>query len=111
MSRGSPTAHFLQFLRPARDVADKKGHRGDDSACQKNWNLRLAQALEGICTYRSASGIGAAGIKPDMIAGSSMGAVIGGIYSAGTDLDLLEKFITSISLYGYLDLNLPLSPG
>ncbi len=46
-----------------------------------------------------------------MIAGSSMGAVIGGIYSAGTDLDLLEKFITSISLYGYLDLNLPLSPG
>ncbi|MEA5048920.1 MAG: patatin-like phospholipase family protein [Eubacteriales bacterium] len=52
-----------------------------------------------------------AGIKPDMISGCSMGAVIGGIYSVGTDLNLLEKFITSISLYGYLDLNLPLSAG
>ena len=53
----------------------------------------------------------AAGIQIDMISGSSMGAIIGGIYSVGTDLNLLEKFITSINLYGYLDLRLPLSAG
>jgi NTE family protein len=58
----------------------------------------------------SASGIEAAGIKPDMIAGSSMGAVIGGIYSVGP-IWTAGKVITSISLYGYLDLNLPLSAG
>ena len=53
----------------------------------------------------------AAGIRIDMISGSSMGAIIGGIYSVGPDLNLLEKFITSINLYSYLDLRLPLSAG
>ncbi len=53
----------------------------------------------------------AAGISIDMISGSSMGAIVGGIYSVGTDLNLLEKFITSINLYSYLDLRLPLSAG
>ena len=53
----------------------------------------------------------AAGIHIDMISGSSMGAIVGGIYSVGTDLNLLEKFITSINLYSYLDLRLPLSAG
>ena len=32
-----------------------------------------------------------AGIQVDMISGSSMGAIIGGIYSVGTDLNLLEN--------------------
>ncbi|MCE5189316.1 MAG: patatin-like phospholipase family protein [Eubacteriales bacterium] len=52
-----------------------------------------------------------AGIHVDMVSGSSMGAVIGGIYCVGTDLKMLEKFITSLNLYGYLDLKLPLSAG
>lgn len=52
-----------------------------------------------------------AGIPIDMIAGSSMGAIIGGIYSVGTDLNLLEKFIKSIKLYEYLDVKLPLTGG
>ena len=52
-----------------------------------------------------------AGIPIDMISGSSMGAIIGGIYSVGTDLNLLEKFIKSIKLYDYLDVKLPLSGG
>jgi len=52
-----------------------------------------------------------AGITVDMISGSSMGAIIGGIYSVGTDLDLLEKFIISIKLYEYLDVKMPLTGG
>lgn len=52
-----------------------------------------------------------AGIPIDMISGSSMGAIIGGIYSVGTDLDMLQKFITSIKLYDYLDVKLPLTGG
>lgn len=52
-----------------------------------------------------------AGIGIDMISGSSMGAIIGGIYSVGTDLYLLEKFIKSIKLYDYLDVKLPLTGG
>lgn len=52
-----------------------------------------------------------ANIQVDMISGSSMGAIIGGIYSVGTDLYLLEKFIKSIKLYDYLDVKLPLVGG
>lgn len=52
-----------------------------------------------------------AGITVDMISGSSMGAIIGGIYSVGTDLYMLEKFIKSIKLYDYLDVKLPLTGG
>ncbi|MEA4870751.1 MAG: patatin-like phospholipase family protein [Christensenella sp.] len=52
-----------------------------------------------------------AGIHVDMISGSSMGAIIGGIYSVGTDLYMLEKFIKSIKLYDYLDVKLPLAGG
>lgn len=51
------------------------------------------------------------GIGIDMISGSSMGAIIGGIYSVGTDLAMLERFITSIKLYDYLDVKLPLNGG
>ena len=52
-----------------------------------------------------------AGIHIDMISGCSMGAIIGGIYSVGTDLYLLERFIKTINLYGYLDVKLPLAGG
>jgi NTE family protein len=52
-----------------------------------------------------------AGIGIDMISGSSMGAIIGGIYSVGTDLAMLERFIKSIKLYDYLDVKLPLNGG
>lgn len=52
-----------------------------------------------------------AGIGIDMISGSSMGAIIGGIYSVGTDLYLLEKFIKSIKLYDYLDVKNPFTGG
>ncbi len=52
-----------------------------------------------------------AGIPIDMVAGSSMGAIIGAVYCVGTDLEMLEKYITSMNLISYLDVRLPLSGG
>ena len=48
-----------------------------------------------------------AGIKPDIIAGTSIGAVVGGCYVA-SELDELEDFATSLTrrkVLGYLDFN------
>lgn len=48
-----------------------------------------------------------AGIYPDIIAGTSIGAVVGGCYVAG-ELDALEEFarkLTRRSVLGYLDFN------
>ena len=50
----------------------------------------------------------AAGIKPDIIAGTSIGAVVGGCYAAG-HLDDIEGFareLTPRRIFGYLDFNL-----
>ncbi len=50
----------------------------------------------------------AAGIKPDIIAGTSIGAVVGGCFAAG-HLDSLEGFareLTPRRIFGYLDFNL-----
>jgi NTE family protein len=49
-----------------------------------------------------------AGIKPDIIAGTSIGAVVGGCYAAG-HLDNLETWaleLTPKRIFGYLDFNL-----
>ncbi|MGW8205648.1 MAG: patatin-like phospholipase family protein [Hyphomicrobiaceae bacterium] len=49
----------------------------------------------------------AAGIKPDIIAGTSIGAVVGGCYAAG-HLDQLEHFARELTVrrvFGYLDFN------
>ena len=48
-----------------------------------------------------------AGIKPDIIAGTSIGAVVGGCHAAG-HLDNLERWareLTPKRIFGYLDLN------
>ncbi|NMA02890.1 MAG: patatin family protein [Clostridia bacterium] len=46
-------------------------------------------------------------IPVDYIAGSSMGAAIGAVYSAGTDLDLLEKLAREVKNHHILDIGLP----
>ncbi|MGS0746731.1 patatin-like phospholipase family protein [Syntrophomonas erecta subsp. sporosyntropha] len=43
----------------------------------------------------------------DFIVGSSMGAMIGGLYASGTNLDLLEKMIASMNHSVLFDVNLP----
>ena len=50
-------------------------------------------------------------IPIDMIAGSSMGAIIGSFYSVGTDLDMLTKFLLQVNVRNYLDLQNPFSRG
>ena len=49
-----------------------------------------------------------AGIKPDIIAGTSIGAVVGGCYSSGhlDDLEAFARELTPRRIFGYLDLNL-----
>ena len=50
----------------------------------------------------------AAGIKPDIIAGTSIGAVVGGCFAAG-HLEQIEAFareLTPRRIFGYLDFNL-----
>ncbi len=50
----------------------------------------------------------AAGYRPDVIAGTSIGAVVGGCYAAG-GLDLLEEFALSLTrrrVFGLMDFNL-----
>ena len=49
-----------------------------------------------------------AGIKPDIVVGTSIGAVVGGCHLAG-ELDALEDFARSLTkrrVFGYLDFNL-----
>ena len=49
-----------------------------------------------------------AGIKPDIIAGTSIGAVVGGCYAAGhlDELELFARELTRRRIFGYLDFNL-----
>ena len=43
-------------------------------------------------------------IPIDLIAGSSIGAIVASIYAAGTDLHLLEKFVLQMNIRDYLDI-------
>jgi NTE family protein len=50
----------------------------------------------------------AAGIRPDIIAGTSIGAVVGGCYASGhlADLEGFARELTPRRIFGYLDFNL-----
>lgn len=50
-------------------------------------------------------------IAIDCICGSSMGAVIGGIYAAGTDVDMLAKVIPTLDARKYFDMVNPKKGG
>ena len=50
-------------------------------------------------------------IKPDIIVGSSMGSVIGGIYSCGTDLEKIIKLIPMLNEKDYFDIISPRKGG
>ncbi len=51
------------------------------------------------------------GISIDMIAGCSMGAIIGGIYAVGSDMYMLQKYLNTINLKSYMDLGNPFNGG
>ncbi|MCR4442339.1 MAG: patatin-like phospholipase family protein [Peptococcaceae bacterium] len=46
-------------------------------------------------------------LKVDMIAGSSMGALIGAAYASGTDIDLLAKLASTLQRSLFIDVNIP----
>jgi NTE family protein len=50
----------------------------------------------------------AAGIKPDIVVGTSIGAVVGGCHLAGRldDLEVFARSLTKRRVFGYLDFNL-----
>ncbi len=50
-------------------------------------------------------------IPVDMVAGCSIGAIVGGVYAAGTDLRLLGKLVSSINVREYFDFSIPTSGG
>lgn len=50
-------------------------------------------------------------IPIDMIAGCSIGAIAGAIYSVGTDLRLLSKFIAAMDAKSFMDITLPTQGG
>lgn len=52
--------------------------------------------------------LAAAGLKPDIIAGTSIGAVVGGCQAAGhlDDLEAFARELTPRRIFGYLDFNL-----
>lgn len=43
----------------------------------------------------------------DMIVGSSMGAMIGGLYACGTDLEMLDKMIHHMDMNTFFDVRIP----
>jgi NTE family protein len=47
------------------------------------------------------------GLAPDLIAGTSMGAVVGGIYACGMDLKLIERFCYTINERDLVDVGRP----
>jgi len=46
-------------------------------------------------------------IQVDMVAGSSMGAIVGAAYAAGVDVDLLVKLVCHLNQSLFVDINVP----
>jgi NTE family protein len=47
------------------------------------------------------------GVRPDLIVGCSMGAIIGAVYAAGTDLAILSKLVCQLEYRSLFDFHLP----
>ncbi len=75
-------------------------------------NVKIGVALGG-GAFRGLAHIGCLqvmqehGIVPDYIAGTSMGALVGGVYACGMDLKRMERFCYSISEKDLVDVNRP----
>ena len=75
-------------------------------------NFRFGVALGG-GAFRGLAHIGvlqaleARGLRPDCIAGTSMGALVGGVYACGMNLRLMERFCASIDEKDLVDVALP----
>ena len=74
--------------------------------------LKIGVALGG-GAFRGLAHIGALqvleknGIRPDIVTGTSMGALVGGIYACGMELNMMERFCYSISEKDLIDVCRP----
>ncbi|MGE0749803.1 MAG: patatin-like phospholipase family protein [Variibacter sp.] len=65
-------------------------------------------AARGFAHIGIVKALAARGLQPDVVAGTSMGALVGGLYAAGR-LDALEEWARSLtrrSVFGYMDFSL-----
>lgn len=103
-----PLAFSADQLSPANTLP------AVDSSSQNQRHLRIGLALAGGGT-RGCAHIGViralekAGIKIDCIAGTSMGAIVGGLYASGVSTDDIQQLIMSKKLvHGYDTVPIPL---
>jgi len=91
------------------DQADSADGLGSPQAARPTIGLALGGgAARGFSHIGVLRTLLAKGIKPDIIAGTSIGAVVGGCYAAGY-LDALEdwaRHLTRRSVFSYLDFNI-----
>jgi NTE family protein len=91
------------------DQADLADGLGSPQSIRPSIGLALGGgAARGFAHIGVLRALLAKGIKPDIIAGTSIGAVVGGCYAAGY-LDSLEEWarqLTRRRVFGYLDFNL-----
>ena len=75
-------------------------------------NMKIGVALGG-GAFRGLAHIGVLqvlekyGVSPDIVVGTSMGAMVGGVYACGWDLNLLERFAYTLNEKELIDLVVP----
>ena len=102
---------MFHFLRSGGSGGDRAVVDMTDQTVSKRPTIALALgggAARGFAHIGVIRTLVAKGFKPDIIAGTSIGAVVGGCYAAGK-LDEIEKWARSLTrrrLFGYLDVSL-----
>ena len=102
---------MFHFLRSGGSGGDRTVVDMTDQTVSKRPTIALALgggAARGFAHIGVIRTLVAKGFKPDIIAGTSIGAVVGGCYAAGK-LDEIEKWARSLTrrrLFGYLDVSL-----
>src|SRR5215475_4358504 len=102
---------MFHFLRSGGAVSDQTVVTMPDDAASRRPTIALALgggAARGFAHIGVIRTLMAKGFKPDIIAGTSIGAVVGGCYAAGK-LDEIAQWARSLTrrrLFSYLDVSL-----
>ena len=103
----------LEILRRQRGPSNDRSADADDIGRAGDAPLSIGLALSGGAA-RGFAHIGvirtllANGIRPDVIAGTSIGAIVGGVYAAGQieDFEAWTRTLNRRRVFGYLDFSL-----
>src|ERR1051325_5558693 len=103
---------MFHFLRSGGAVGDRTVvSMPDETTSSRRPTIALALgggAARGVAHIGVIRALVAKGFKPDIIAGTSIGALVGGCYAAGK-LDAIENWARSLTrrrLFSYLDVSL-----